>query len=526
MNPLDLSEAEFRALAARMSALAGDYYARLPDAPAYPRVSGARTRAAFEEPAPQQGLHGAALDALTEVMNLSRAPTGRFFGYVLGSGEPVAALADFLASILNQNVTAWRSAPAAVTIERQVVRWIAGALGCDGMTGSLCGGGSSANLMALAMAREARLPANEDGARAGMVYTSHEAHMSMAKAVALLGLGRRNLRLIAVDEHFRMDVGALERSIAEDRAAGRIPLAVVASAGTVSTGAIDPLEATGDLCRSHGIWLHVDGAYGVPAALVAEEKFRGLGEADSLSLDLHKWLYQPVDCGMLLFKDPGRARAAFAHTGEYARVLGKEHVPAGDSLADRSVAGHSIGSPMGQPDEDFAFFEESTELSRRFRALKIWLSLRYHGLDAFRAAIRSDLEHARQLADAVANTASLELLAPVELSAVCFRYCGSPAGHSGLHLDEINSAILRHVIGSGRVYLSNASVHGRFALRACFVNHRTQPADVALIVPEVLAATARAVSELARGQKPRFLPTADSTTNADSAESAGGAFSQ
>jgi aromatic-L-amino-acid/L-tryptophan decarboxylase len=458
MNPLDLSEADFRALATRMSSLAGDYYARLPDARAYPRVSGARTRAAFEEPAPQLGLHGAALDALTEVLDLSRAPTGRFFGYVLGSGEPVAAMADFLASVLNQNVTAWRSAPAAVTIERQVVRWMTEALGCDGMTGSFCGGGSSANLMALAMAREACLPANEDGARAGVVYTSREAHMSMSKAVALLGLGRRNLRLIAADEQFRMDVGALERSIAEDRAAGRTPLAVVASAGTVSTGAIDPLKAIGELCRAQGIWLHVDGAYGVPAALVAAEKFRGLGAADSLSLDLHKWLYQPVDCGMLLFKDPGRARAAFAYTGEYARVLETE------------------------PDEGFAFFEESTELSRRFRALKVWLSLRYHGLDAFRAAIRSDLEHARQLADLIANTPGLELVAPVELSAVCFRYRGS---------DEINSAILRHVIENGRVYLSNASIHGRFALRACFVNHRTRPADVALIVSEVLAAAAR-----------------------------------
>lgn len=458
MNPLDLSEADFRALATRMSSLAGDYYARLPDARAYPRVSGARTRAAFEEPAPQRGLHGAALDALTEVLDLSRAPTGRFFGYVLGSGEPVAAMADFLASVLNQNVTAWRSAPAAVTIERQVIRWMTEALGCDGMTGSFCGGGSSANLMALAMAREACLPANEDGARAGVVYTSREAHMSMSKAVALLGLGRRNLRLIAADEQFRMDVGALERSIAEDRAAGRTPLAVVASAGTVSTGAIDPLQAIGELCRAQGIWLHVDGAYGVPAALVAAEKFRGLGAADSLSLDLHKWLYQPVDCGMLLFKDPARARAAFAYTGEYARVLETE------------------------PDEGFAFFEESTELSRRFRALKVWLSLRYHGLDAFRAAIRSDLEHARQLADLIANTPGLELVAPVELSAVCFRYRGS---------DEINSAILRHVIENGRVYLSNASIHGRFALRACFVNHRTRPADVALIVSEVLAAAAR-----------------------------------
>lgn len=467
MNPLNVSEEEFRRLAARVSSMAGDYYARLPDVRAYPRTSGAQTREALDEPLPLEGLHGRALDALGKVMAMSRAPSPRFFGYVLGSGEPVAALADLLASVLNQNVTAWRSAPAAITIERQVVRWIAQALGCEGMSGSLCGGGSSANLMALAMAREARLPANERGAQPGMVYASSEAHMSMAKAVALLGLGRRNLRLVPVDEHFRMSAAALEAAIVEDRAAGRAPIAVVASAGTVSTGAIDPLEQIGAICRAQGLWLHVDGAYGVPAALVAAEKFRGLSAADSMSLDLHKWLYQPVDCGMLLFKDPSHARATFSHTGEYARVLDAD------------------------PVEGFAFFEESLELSRRFRALKIWLSLRYHGLNAFRAAIRADLEHARQLVESIRSTPQLELLAPVELSAVCFRYRESSAGAD---LDELNSAILRRVIDNGRVYLSNASVHGHFALRACFVNHRTQPADVAQIVPEVLEAAREIVA--------------------------------
>jgi aromatic-L-amino-acid/L-tryptophan decarboxylase len=233
---------------------------------------------------------------------------------------------------------------------------------------------------------------------------------------------------------------------------------VVACAGTVSTGAIDPLEDIATVCSKHGLWLHVDGAYGAAATLAAPEKFRGLGAADSISLDLHKWLYQPVDCGMLLFADANHARAAFSHTGEYARVLETD------------------------PIESTAFFEESLELSRRFRALKIWLSLRYHGLRAFRAAIHADLEHAQLLAASIRNTPQLELLAPVELSAVCFRY------RKGTQLDDLNAAILRRVIENGRVYLSNALVRRQFALRACFVNHRTQPQDVALIVPEVLRA--------------------------------------
>ena len=469
MSPLDISDTQFRALAARISCLAADYYAQLPDLRTYPWVSAARTRELVAEPLPEAGLHSAALDALEQVIAMSRPPSPRFFGYVLGSGEPVAALADLLASVLNQNVTAWRSAPAAVTIEHQVVRWIAHALGCEAMTGSMCGGGSAANLMALAMAREARLAANECGAQPGIVYASTEVHMSIPKAVALLGLGRRSLRLVPVDEQFRMDPAALEAAIAADQAAGHTLIAVVACAGTVNTGAIDPLQEVGAICRAHGLWLHVDGAYGLPAAFVAPEKFRGLNAADSLSVDLHKWLYQPVDCGMLLFRDPGRARAAFSHTGDYARVLDTDS------------------------SEEFAFFDESLELSRRFRALKSWLSLRYHGLNAFRTAIRADLEHARQLAETIRATAQLEILAPVELSAVCFRYGASPAGAD---LDEFNAAILRRVIENGRIYLSNASIRGHFALRACFVNHRTLPDDVAQIVPEVL----RAAGEVTAGR--------------------------
>jgi glutamate/tyrosine decarboxylase-like PLP-dependent enzyme len=461
MNAVQLSTADFRALADRVVQLATDLYAGLDREPAYPQVTAAQVRRAFDEPAPEEGLKGAALDALADVIEMSRLPTPRFFGYVLGSGEPVAAVADLLASVLNQNVTAWRSAPAAVAIERLVVRWIAEAIGCPGLVGSLCGGGSSANLMALAMAREAKLPANETGAQPAVIYCSGEVHMSIAKAVALLGLGRSNLHRVAVDERARMSVPGLERAIAEDRAAGHRCVAVVASAGTVSTGAIDPLEPIAELCRVNDIWLHVDGAYGALGALAAPEKYRGLNQVDSLSVDLHKWLYQPVDCGLLLFKDPLAARKAFSYTEDYARVID---------------AG---------PDEDFAFFEESMELSRRFRALKVWLSLRYHGLGAFREAIRRDLEHAQRLADAVRDCPELELLAPVELSAVCFRYRGNQAREE---LDRFNAALLRRVTENGVVYLSNASVAGEFALRACFVNHRTRSADVAKIVPEVLGA--------------------------------------
>ena len=461
MNALHLPNAEFRSLAARVTDLAADLLAGLEELPAFPAVRGEQVARAFEAPLPEEGLRAGALDALGEVLALSRAPTPRFYGYVLGSGEPVAALADLLASILNQNVTAWRSAPAAVTIERQIVRGLAGALGCEGFSGSLCGGGSMANLMGLAMAREARLPANQSGAQPGVVYASSEVHMSIPKAMALLGLGRENLRLIGADEAYRLDPQALRTAIAADRSAGRTPLAVVATGGSVNTGAIDPLPEIAAVCREQQLWLHVDGAYGALAALAIPERFTGLSAADSLSLDPHKWLYQPLDCGMLLFRNAHAARTAFSCSGDYAKSLAED------------------------PLESFAFFDESLELSRRFRALKLWLSLRYHGLAAFRSAIRSDLRHAQNLAELIRGTPTLELLAPVELSAVCFRY---RSGEPGAAADRLNAAILKRVIERGRVYLSNATLRGRFALRACFVNHRTTDRDVGQIVPEVLDA--------------------------------------
>lgn len=463
MNSLQISDAEFRVLAGRISALTADYLAALPGLPAFPQTSGEACMRAFSEPLPETGLGAGALDALTQVLGLSRPPSPRFFGYVLGSGEPVAALADLVASVLNQNVTAWRSAPAAVALERQVIAALASALQCEGFHGSFCGGGSLANLMGLAMARESRLPANAAGARPGVVYASTEVHMSIPKAMALLGLGREQLRLIPVDAEFRMDMGALREAIRADRGAGCMPLAVVATSGTVNTGSIDPLAQIAELCREHDLWMHVDGAYGALAALAVPERFGGLAAADSLSLDPHKWLYQPLDCGLLLFKDRQAAHTAFSATADYVRPLQE------DAL------------------EAFAFFDESLELSRRFRALKLWLSLRYHGLATFRAAIGADLRHAQLLAQQIHASAHLQLRAPVALSAVCFRY---RAEGSAQELDRLNAAILARLIQRGRVYLSNATIAGVFALRACFVNHRTTEADVASIVPEVLAAAA------------------------------------
>ena len=237
---------------------------------------------------------------------------------------------------------------------------------------------------------------------------------------------------------------------------------MVACGGTIVTGAIDPLPEIIEVARDEDLWVHVDGAYGVPAAMAEPELFAGLAGVDSVSLDAHKWLYQPLDCSILLHRHPDAARRTFSMTDDYAASL------------------------TSDPIEGDMFFEETIELSRRFRALKLWLSLRYHGLGAFRAPSPGNLRQARVLAELVDAEPGLERVADVPLSAVCFRWVGGDAGT----VDEANAALLERVNRRGRVYLSNATVRGRFVLRACVTNHRTTDADMTAVVEEVRAAVA------------------------------------
>ncbi len=472
MNPLERSSQEYRNAFQRVSDLALRLLDALNELPSFPNTSGDETLRRFVQPLPEEGLGPAALDDLQKVIDDSRLPGPRFFGYVLGTGDPIAASADLLSSVLNQNVTAWRSGPAAAAIEEVVIDWLAQAIGCRGFVGSLTGGGSTANLMGLAMARESRHPANESGVSTpGAVYASEQVHMSIPKAVALLGLGRRYLRLIPCELDFRVSADLLRRAIDDDLHAGIIPIAIVGSAGTVNTGSIDPLRELSAIAKSCGAWLHIDGAYGALAAIARPELFDGIALADSISLDPHKWLYQPLDCGCLLYHDRAAARRAFSFTGDYAKSL------------------------LEHPVESFAFFEETLELSRRFRALKLWLSMRYHGLAAFRRQIENDLALAKHLAARVESTAELQMMAPVPLSAVCFRFVPHTPTLSPSHLDDLNRKILNRVQRGGRVFISNATIHGRFVLRACIVNHRSTLADVDAITDEVVTVGRAVLSE-------------------------------
>jgi glutamate/tyrosine decarboxylase-like PLP-dependent enzyme len=474
---LELNSQDLRALSERATELVANYFATISDLPVFPGVSGTDITARFDSALP---LEGESLDAIfTDYQNIfeSSRHNGhpRFFGYVASPATPPGAFADLIASALNSNVTAWRSAPAATEIERTVVRWLGSLVGFgDDTHGLLTSGGSMANLTALLIGQRSR--SHPDNSRAGLwhagspmtIYASDQIHLSIAKAADILGFGRDQVRIVKSDQQLKLDVGDLRERIAADRREGLRPFCVVASAGTVSTGTIDPLDEIARVAAENNLWFHIDGAYGAFGAMAETKRalFFGLERADSLSLDPHKWLYTPIDAGCLLFRDPVAARSAFATDADYIKV--QEQTEA----------------------ESFAFWDYGPELSRRFRALKIWMTLRHYGVRRIAAAIEHDLEMARYMAGCVESAEDLELMAPVELSICCFRYLPSgmrqrlaSAGEQerlalDAELDELNGRIMQAVQRGGRAYLSSANIRERFALRACIINFRTEPGDI------------------------------------------------
>jgi aromatic-L-amino-acid/L-tryptophan decarboxylase len=296
-------------------------------------------------------------------------------------------------------------------------------------------------------------------------------HMSIPKAADTLGFGRDNVRLVPCDAERKMRVEELRSRIEEDRRNGFRPICVVASAGTVNTGAIDPLNEVAAVAREFDLWFHVDGAYGAPGAMDQTKKslFAGLERADSVSLDPHKWLYVPVDAGCLLFRDQAAAAAAFStEDADYIKLHGH---------AD---------------DEAFAYWDYGVELSRRFRALKVWLTLGYYGARRIASAISKDISLAAYLGELVSQADDFELLAPVELSICCFRYV--PKNTHGSDLNELNEKLMSAVQKGGRAYLSNATVNSKFALRACITNFRTTKADIEETL-EVVREAAKTIDE-------------------------------
>jgi aromatic-L-amino-acid/L-tryptophan decarboxylase len=479
---------EIRRVGYRTVDLIAQHLTRVPDGPVFQPVPPALAADFRESTAPRMGRRP---DDILEdfARDVEPYPFGnghpRFYAWVNSPPAVIGIFADALAAAMNPSVAGGNHA--AVHVERQVVNWLKEIVDFprDSM-GLLVSGGSMAALTALAVARfvaarrvgwDIRANGIQHVHPTFVVYKGAEGHGCNQKAVELLGLGSANLRIVESDGGLRIVPEALDTSIREDLARGHVPVAVVASAGTVNTGAIDPLDAIADVCSRHRVWLHVDGAYGAPASLSGKyrDELRAMRRADSIAIDPHKWLYVPVEAGVVLIKDAQAMRDAFSLVPPYLRTDGDEH----------GVHGPPWLSEYG------------IQQTRGFRALKVWMTLKYYGLEGYRRFIDHDLALAEYLARLIREASDFQCWEPQSLSIVCFRYAPRALGGDELRLDSLNKTVLTELQLGGGAFLSSTIVGGRFWLRACIVNHRARQADIDVLVRLVREIGARHVQHLA-----------------------------
>jgi aromatic-L-amino-acid decarboxylase len=418
-----------------------------------------RLKALLRQGMPERGIGSAEAiaDAARALDESIAQPRPRYFAFIGSSGLEIGVIADALAACYDVNLAVW--AGAASEVEVQAVRWAGELVGFPAEAGSFTSGGTISNLTALTAARERALPgARHDGlsGRRLALYCSAEVHYSVVRAAELLGIGSSFVRGLPIDRDRRLRPDAVADAIEADRADGIVPMAVVATAGTTLTGAVDPIDELADLCTGHHIWLHVDGAYGLPAARVpsAAHLFRGLERADSVAIDAHKWLYLPKACGIVLVRSREDLHRALGHEGEY----------------------------LPHDRQELHAADITLEYSRPFRALKLWLALRVHGADAFRAAIGRNLAQARLLYEQVVASPALEpLTCEPQLSVVPFRHVRDGIAD----LDAHNTEIVRRLQQGGEFWVAHARIDGRVYIRPCIVNYRTDESDVVAFVAEV-----------------------------------------
>ena len=474
-RPGDIELGEFRRVGREAVDAIADYHAELPDRVVLPKVTPSEVAARFAGSLPEEGEGAGALvaDWRERVVPLLTAiGSPRHFAYVNGSGAMIGILAEALAACTNTNAGAWKLGPAAAEIERQCLRWIADFIGYPADTGGIMvSGGTMANFTALltalrhVAAYDTTVGGLQDSARTGrfLVYMAdHEGHVSITRVADMLNLGRNAVRLVPSRADFTMDVEALDLMLAADRERGDLPFCVVAQLGSVNVGAVDPVGALADVCAKHGVWLHGDGACGLLAAGVPEtrELFRGLERCDSLSLDAHKWLGVPHDCGVVLVRHGELLRRAFSIEAPYLR----------GSLDGEGAA--------------LDYLEYGPQMSRSFRALKVWMVLRFFGARGLRELFSKNLGLTRRLHGLVSDHPDFEVLHEPTLYLYCFRYVPhdlaerqGEAEVQGL-LDRLNQEIVEAIQRSGLALVMTTRVRGRVAIRMSVCSHRTLAEDI------------------------------------------------
>lgn len=487
LPPIELSKEEFRKAGYQLVDDIADFFDGIRDRRVTPGESPKELQVILgNEPLPQDGKSATSLLADTSNLLFNHSLLNghpKFHGYITSSPAPIGALADMLAASVNPNVGAQILSPIATEIEKQTVKWLAEFIGVPPSYGGIfVSGGNMANFTAFLAARTAKAPKSvkEDGISNEQmkmtVYCAKTTHTWIEKAAVLFGLGSNSIRWIATDRNHQMDNGVLEQTINTDLKNGCKPLMIIGNAGDVSTGVVDDLKTIAAICKKYDLWFHVDGAYGIPAAVIPDLKeiFEGIKEADSIALDPHKWLYAPLEAGCTLVKNPNHLIEAFSHHPVYYNFDGNDEI------------------------KPHNFFEYGLQNSRGFRALKVWLALQQVGRNGYIKMIKEDIQLSELLFDLANNHPELEAVTQY-LSIATLRYV--PAGEMPegkereMYLNKLNEKLLNELQQEGELFVSNALVNDKYCLRSCIVNFRTSEKDIHEMI-DIIVKKGRRVHQL------------------------------
>ncbi len=473
MRPsLDFSPAEFQEILNKTTDILIQQYAHLDAQKGFNAPPQATLATWFDEPLPREATDAVAVlnEAKAKVFDVATGNMGQnMYAYVMSGGNQMSTIAEMLMSTIDQNNAKWHLAPSMAEIEKRVVAWTAEMIGFTPEAGgAMVSGGSEANLAGLTVARNVffeRLDIKKNGLfgqKPFTVYCSNETHSCVDKSVVLLGIGTNHIRKIATHTDFTINLKTLEAQIKADKKAGFTPFCIVGNAGTVNTGAIDDLEGLANIAKKHGLWLHIDGAYGGLAASLPSlrAKYAGMELADSIALDFHKWLYQPFEIGCVLVKNWAMLRTTYFKQADYL-----------DTQFEAKTS------------EKIEFNEHYFQLSRNAKAFKVWLSVKTYGFAAIQQMIQKDIDLTHYLADLITQSTDFELKSVADLAVVCFRFIGNLTSEA--EITALNARLIPALEADGRIFIASTKLNNALVLRACLINHRKQKASVAFLLETI-----------------------------------------